>query len=173
MGRKEAAQDCCCNGICVCTPTPHPLCMQSVPDCPGMLPARWPKSLFADTSCRAKDRMKKADSTLICCLGGLGCFSAREQLSTLVWNATVNFVCFTAKQHPTEHSSYLNEGIKELVEALLGCGCCCPTPSPRQSLPFGMILHCRHTMEHALCPRNIWSKQNYSKIRTQTVFRFY
>ena len=70
---------------------------------------------YTFTSCRAKDKIRKTDSTVLWCLGGLGHFSAREQLSTLGWNVTVNlFICFIAKLRSTEYNSFLIEEIKEL-----------------------------------------------------------
>lgn len=117
IGRKEVAQDCCWNGweYCIFTPTSCVTCV-TVPDCPGTFPACWPNCLLTDTStsCRAKDKIRKTDSTVICRLEGLGHLSASKQLSILGWNATVNlFICFTAKLHPTECNSYLIERIKE------------------------------------------------------------
>lgn len=117
-GKKEVAQECCCNGCeyCFHTYTTY-ITYVTVLDCPGMFPACWPNSLLADTftPCRAKDKIRRTDSNVICCLGGLGHFSASKQFSALGWKATVNlFICFTAKLHSTDYSSYLTEGIKEL-----------------------------------------------------------
>lgn len=185
-GRAPRAQDCCCNGcqlswfptsiLCLCTSTTLTT-RGTVLDCPSTFPAFWPNVLLAETftPCRAKDKITKTHSVVICCLGDLRYFSAREQLSTLGWNATVNLPVLLPNYIQQNITVIWLEESRNWIRSyfevwLLLTVSFCPAPSPRL-YPSGMILCCRHTTWYGSCPEEYMGQTELTIARL--LLRFY
>lgn len=91
-------------------------------DCPSTFPACWPNVLLAETFTpgRAKDKITKARSIVICCLGDLILQCQRTTFYPRL-KCCRKLSCFTAKLHSTERNGYL---IGTELEDVLKCGCC-------------------------------------------------